>query len=165
VVRLDDDGAGRGWFVDPTPGDDAEFGLRVGSSERVTTGGPASGRYDLLTVVLHELAHVLGRDDLDPAFAPHDLLTETLGLGVRRLPASPGGLDAVAPQASNPAAVTALVPSGSRTQALAAAPAPAIEGQVPALSGRELVAALRSARKRGNWVEATDAYLQTPGDA
>ena len=25
LVRLDDDGAGRGWFVDPTPADDAEF--------------------------------------------------------------------------------------------------------------------------------------------
>ena len=73
-MRLDDDGAGRGWFVDRTPGDDREFGGR----------GPAG--YDLLTVVEHELGHVIGFDDIDTASAPADLMAAHLAPGVRRLP-------------------------------------------------------------------------------
>jgi hypothetical protein len=40
----------------------------------------------LLTVVMHELGHSLGLDDL--ATAPHDtsLMGETLGIGMRRVP-------------------------------------------------------------------------------
>ena len=68
MVRLDDDGAGRGWFVDATPGDDAEFGLRsAADGARRRPVSPAAGGYDLLTVVMHELGHVLGKDDLAPA--------------------------------------------------------------------------------------------------
>jgi hypothetical protein len=87
LVELDDDGAGRGWFIDPTPGDDAEFGVGVTATEARAAGGPAAGGYDLLTVVMHEMGHVLGLGDLDPAAVPHDLLTATLALGTRRLPA------------------------------------------------------------------------------
>ena len=36
---------------------------------------------DLLTVVMHELGHVLGLEDLDPD--THDLMSETLDAGVR----------------------------------------------------------------------------------
>jgi hypothetical protein len=75
VVELDDDGAGRGWFVDPTPADDAEFGR-----------SPAPGGYDLLTVVMHELGHVLGRDDLGPGSDPDDLMAAALPTGTRRSP-------------------------------------------------------------------------------
>ena len=38
---------------------------------------------DLLTVVMHELGHVLGLEDLDPD--THDLMSETLDAGVRGL--------------------------------------------------------------------------------
>jgi len=38
---------------------------------------------DLLTVVMHELGHVLGLEDLDPDM--HDLMSETLDAGVRQL--------------------------------------------------------------------------------
>jgi hypothetical protein len=86
-VMLDDDGAGRGWFVDPTPADDTEFVLSIAPAELRSPGGPADGRYDLLTVVMHELGHVLGLDDLNPAAAPHDLLTATLPTATRRVPA------------------------------------------------------------------------------
>jgi hypothetical protein len=86
LVRLDDDGAGRGWFVDPTPADDTEFGLRVTPTEFRAEAGSAAGEYDLLTVVMHELGHVIGFDDLDPAAVPHDLFTATLPTGTRRLP-------------------------------------------------------------------------------
>jgi hypothetical protein len=73
VVTLDDDGGRAGWFVDATPFDDAEFAGR----------GPAG--VDLLTVVAHELGHVLGYIDLDAAAG--GVMAETLGVGERRVPA------------------------------------------------------------------------------
>ncbi len=70
TIWLDRNAAGWGWFVDPTPGDDLEF-LRAGNQGE-------QHRMDLLTVVMHELGHVLGRDhDTDGVMA------ETLAAGVR----------------------------------------------------------------------------------
>ena len=62
LITIDVDAAGHGWFVDATPYDDEEF-LPVDSSDLVLeaiTGSKAAGRMDLLTVVMHELGHVLG---------------------------------------------------------------------------------------------------------
>jgi hypothetical protein len=87
VVVLDSTAAGYGWFVDPTPADNSEFALAVAPSElQADISSPAFGRMDLLTVVEHELEHVLGVADLNPQTAPDDLMTETLAPGVRRLP-------------------------------------------------------------------------------
>jgi len=36
--------------------------------------------------VLHELGHVLGYADIDPALEADDWMTATLGTGIRRLP-------------------------------------------------------------------------------
>src|SRR5262249_23933056 len=49
------------------------------------TSGAASGRMDLLTVVTHELGHLLGRPDLDAAFYPNDIMADSLATGMRRL--------------------------------------------------------------------------------
>src|SRR5206468_3698457 len=46
AIRIDDDAAGYGWFVDPTPRDDKEF--RTPGDRRVR------GRMDLLSVIAHE---------------------------------------------------------------------------------------------------------------
>lgn len=73
VIYLSPDAAGYGWFVDAAPWSDALAKATVGHE-------------DLLTVVMHELGHVLGLNDLDPATFPDDLLAETLATGVRRLP-------------------------------------------------------------------------------
>lgn len=48
-IRIDDNGADFGWFIDSTIGDDAEF-----------NGGSSVNGVDLLTVVMHEFGHVLG---------------------------------------------------------------------------------------------------------
>jgi hypothetical protein len=87
VVTLDARADGYGWFVDPGLPSDTTFEDVVAPQElQAGPGSPAFGRMDLLTVVEHELGHVLGLSDLDPQTVPHDLLTETLAPGVRRLP-------------------------------------------------------------------------------
>jgi len=77
-ITLDQDGAGYGWFVDSTPADNQEF--TDGPSRIAEPDGPAAGRMDLLTVVMHELGHVLGYDHDDD----FDALIETLAIGTRR---------------------------------------------------------------------------------
>jgi hypothetical protein len=86
TVWLDRDAAGHGWFVDATPGLDDEFSVLadVGLGT-VLTGSGASGRMDLVTVLAHELGHVLGRPDLDPDLHATDIMAGRLSPGVRKL--------------------------------------------------------------------------------
>ena len=77
VIWIDRDAAGFGWFVDPTPNDDAEF----------QPGGMAASRMDLLTVLAHELGHLLGFAH-DPE--PGHLMSDTLNPGTRLLPTGTG---------------------------------------------------------------------------
>jgi hypothetical protein len=58
AISLSPDGAGHGWFVDPTPYQDEEF-----TNGTAFAGSPAAGREDLLTTVLHELGHLAGLPD------------------------------------------------------------------------------------------------------
>ncbi len=84
TILIDIDAAGYGWFVDTTPYDDVEFSRL--NEEGELAADPSSTAYndmDLLTVVMHELGHVLGLEDLDPD--THDLMSETLDAGVRQL--------------------------------------------------------------------------------
>jgi hypothetical protein len=87
VVYLDATASGYGWFLDPTPLDDNEFPLVTASGLLAPAGSPAAGRMDLLTVVMHELEHVLGLNSVyggDPA----NLMDAYLAPGERRLPCS-----------------------------------------------------------------------------
>lgn len=81
-ILIDRDADGRGWFVDPTPGDDREF-LPAASAGTLPAGpdSPAAGRFDLLTVVLHEFGHALGLPDGDAV----GVMAESLSPGERRL--------------------------------------------------------------------------------
>jgi Ca2+-binding RTX toxin-like protein len=72
TILIDADAAGYGWFVDDTPEDDVEFA--DGSSD-------AAGKMDLLTVVMHEIGHVLGYDDA--AEDADTLMSATLDPGER----------------------------------------------------------------------------------
>ena len=93
VIYLDNDAAGHGWFVDQTPDDSSEFSTLSALTERTSNGNShAVGDIDLLTVVIHEMGHVLGRVDLDPATNPHDLMSDVLPTGVRRVPESVNAL-------------------------------------------------------------------------
>jgi hypothetical protein len=75
TVWLDDNAAGWGWFVDPTPWEDFEFTMPGDQGEQ--------DRMDLLTVLAHELGHLLGREHDDEG-----VMQETLATGTRLLPAT-----------------------------------------------------------------------------
>ena len=80
-IIIDRDAAGYGWFIDPTPADDAEF-ANVLTPYDLAAGNdsPAAQRADLLTTVMHEMGHVLGYNDT----SSDGLMDGTLSLGVRR---------------------------------------------------------------------------------
>ncbi len=79
TIQIDHNAAGFGWYVIPT---DADFqpGGRLGELE-ARPGTDAVHRIDLLTAVMHEMGHLLGRNH-----AGHGLMQPALGPGVRRLP-------------------------------------------------------------------------------
>jgi hypothetical protein len=82
TVWIDVDAAGYGWFIDSTPYDNAEFGPRNASGELIANPtSEAYGNMDLLTVVMHELGHVLGFEDLDSE--ANLLMSRTLYAGER----------------------------------------------------------------------------------
>ena len=87
TILIDLDAAGRGWFVDSTPAQSEEFAASATSEGQYfsITGGAAAGKYDLLTVLIHEMGHALGFAD-QPATVTSEIMTESIGLGMRRLP-------------------------------------------------------------------------------
>lgn len=82
IVRIDSDGAGHGWFLDRTPGDNGEYD----ASGNATAGGGAAGKMDLLTVIMHELGHQVGLDDLYQPADSGELMYGYASLGTRRNP-------------------------------------------------------------------------------
>jgi hypothetical protein len=89
TVWLDADAAGFGWFVDATPLEDLEYAIRLADGAAAATR--ASGAYgdiDLLSVVAHELGHVLGFGH-DAGYA---FMDEALAAGVRTLTTQPAPL-------------------------------------------------------------------------
>jgi hypothetical protein len=100
TLVLDGAASGWGWFVDPTPRDDSEFTTPGNQGEQ--------NHMDLLTVLMHEMGHLLGLDR-DAA----GVMQDTLPTGTRRLPT-----------AEEVGAVTPLPPvGGSPSDDRGAAPA------------------------------------------
>ncbi len=85
TIQIDLDAAGFGWFVDTTPADNNEFTLQSDGTLQADSSSPASGKMDLLTVVIHELGHVLGLDDSALNTESSDVMTPVLTAGTRRL--------------------------------------------------------------------------------
>ena len=80
-ITIDDDAGGTGfgnWFIDATPEDDLEFGDTVSAE--------ASGRFDLLSTLIHEQGHVLGLGDVYGERS--DVMDGFLDAGTRRLPST-----------------------------------------------------------------------------
>jgi hypothetical protein len=95
TIWLDTNAAGHGWEVNPQ----TQFQNRQS--------------IDLLSVLTHELGHVLGRANLDPANYPHEMMTSRLAAGVRRGSAS-SQLEAILPAADGLFADIGYVNSGER---------------------------------------------------
>jgi hypothetical protein len=81
AITIDDNAAGFGWFVDTTPRDDQEFTKAISKSEFVA---PGMTRMDLLTVVMHEMGHILGLPDIDDDKST-GVMTDAIAAGTRRV--------------------------------------------------------------------------------
>lgn len=84
-IYLDINAAGYGWFVDSTPEDDDEYDL-LANQQLSAKGGDAAAGVDLLSVLTHELGHVLGLDDHDDDH--DDIMFESIAEGQRRTPSA-----------------------------------------------------------------------------
>jgi subtilisin-like proprotein convertase family protein len=87
TLYLDDDAAGRGWFLDSSPGDDDEYTL-VDGQFVANPGGAADGTVDLYTVLGHALGRLIDWDSLDPDLDIDAILRSQLSEDERDLPDS-----------------------------------------------------------------------------
>jgi hypothetical protein len=142
TVWIDVNAAGHGWFVDPTPWSHHEFNRPRGTEEVWTAKriGPAVDQMDLLSVVVHELGHVLGfeHEHTHPDHAEESsILDHVLGAGQRILPGLPG--DPTSPAGT--AATAALRGAGVQIAKTAQVAADAILGNLVKVASKAQIGA------------------------
>jgi hypothetical protein len=125
-ILLSTNAAGQAWFIDTTPFDNSEF-TGTGTRLIAVSGGPAVGRVDALTVILHELDHELGAEDTYMISDRSNLMYGYLSLGERRLPAVNQALGLTAPTGNFADALHLAPPAASQM------PAPAFSTLPPAV--------------------------------
>ena len=82
TVLIDIDAAGHGWFVDASPASSSEFRVRLDRNILAATpDSEAYERMDLVTVVEHEIGHLLGFEHGDAD--SYAVMHEDLDTGVR----------------------------------------------------------------------------------
>jgi len=92
-ITIDVNAAGWGWYVDPTPSGNTEYHTTAIPNDLSATSGDAASHIDLLTVLEHELGHVLGLPDINQ----NGVMNVTLDTGERRLVTSSDVAQAPAP--------------------------------------------------------------------
>ena len=86
AITLSPNGAGWGWYVAPAPSLHGDFQSTGISNEfEAKPQSDAANKLDLLTVIIHEMGHVIGLDDAQDIT---DVMDEALVPGLRRLPNS-----------------------------------------------------------------------------
>ena len=84
IIYIDANAAGYGWFVDVAPIGDNNPRRATDSDQAASADNDGFQRMDLLTVLMHEMGHILGFDDRhDPADAS-DLMFWALEAGDRK---------------------------------------------------------------------------------
>ena len=84
VITINQTAAGFNWYANASARSSQAFTQAGPGGEKLAgPGSPAAGRVDLLTVLEHELGHVIGLADNNQS---GDLMDTTLDLGVRRAP-------------------------------------------------------------------------------
>ena len=80
TIEIDADGNGLGWYIDPTPVQEEEFQqpLTESTAFKATPDSPAYGKYDLLSTLLHETAHIAGFIQGNQGFDSHIQTTNGL---------------------------------------------------------------------------------------
>ena len=109
VITINQTAAGYNWYVGAGSASNQSFALAGPGGESIAApGSAAASEVDLLTVLEHELGHVIGLADNAEA---GDLMDITLGLGVRRAPTSAD----VAAMAGNGSETGLAVPAATGT--------------------------------------------------
>ncbi|HLJ27705.1 MAG TPA: Ig-like domain-containing protein [Candidatus Angelobacter sp.] len=87
-VQVDENAAGHGWFVDPSPQDDSKFALSIFDREfQADLDSAPFSHIDLLTAMMHAFGRILGKDEEHATdLAQAWLMKSWLSTGTRRVP-------------------------------------------------------------------------------